>query len=137
MVKVNGKWLEVDWETALDATVNGMRSVIEQHGTDQVGVLCSPAATLEEMFLLQALARGLGINNIDHRLRQADCTDQGQAPLCPSLGLSLEALETVDAALVIGSNVRKEQPLAGHRLRKAAITLAWASANILFTLPTR
>ncbi|MGB5606784.1 MAG: NADH-quinone oxidoreductase subunit NuoG [Gammaproteobacteria bacterium] len=131
MVKVNDQWLEVDWEAALDATVNGMRAVIDQHGTGQVGVMCSPAATLEEMFLLQALARGLGVENIDHRLRQADFTDQVQAPLCPALGIPLEQLETVDAALVIGSNVRKEQPLAGHRLRKAAL----AGANIMFVNP--
>jgi len=131
MVKINGEWQTVDWETALEATVNGMRSLIHQHGTDQVGVLVSPAATLEEMSLLQAVTRGIGVNNIDHRLRQADFTDQAEAPLCPSLGLSLEALECVDAALVIGSNPRKDQPIAGHRLRKAAV----AGARVMFVNP--
>jgi NADH-quinone oxidoreductase subunit G len=130
-VKINGEWQTVDWETALEATVNGMRSLIHQHGADQVGVLVSPAATLEEMSLLQAVARGIGVNNIDHRLRQADFTDQAEAPLCPSLGLSLEALEQVDAALVIGGNPRKDQPLAGHRLRKAAV----AGARVMFVNP--
>jgi NADH-quinone oxidoreductase subunit G len=131
MVKINGEWQTVDWETALEATVNGMRSLIHQHGADQVGVLVSPTATLEEMSLLQALARGIGTRNIDHRLRQADFTDQAEAPLCPSLGLSLEALERVDAALVIGGNPRKDQPIAGHRLRKAAI----AGAKVMFVNP--
>jgi NADH-quinone oxidoreductase subunit G len=131
MVKINGEWQTVDWETALEATVNGMRSLIHQHGADQVGVLVSPTATLEEMSLLQALARGIGTSNIDHRLRQADFTDQAEAPLCPSLGLSLEALERVDAALVIGGNPRKDQPIAGHRLRKAAI----AGAKVMFVNP--
>ena len=131
MVKINGEWQTVDWETALEATVNGMRSLIHQHGAGQVGVLVSPTATLEEMSLLQALARGIGTSNIDHRLRQADFTDQAEAPLCPSLGLSLEALERVDAALVIGGNPRKDQPIAGHRLRKAAI----AGARVMFVNP--
>jgi NADH-quinone oxidoreductase subunit G len=131
MVKINGEWQTVDWETALEATVNGMRSLIHQHGTGQVGVLVSPAATLEEMSLLQAVARGIGVNNIDHRLRQADFTDQAEAPLCPSLGVSLEALECIDAALVIGSNPRKDQPIAGHRLRKAAV----AGARVMFINP--
>jgi NADH-quinone oxidoreductase subunit G len=131
MVKINGEWQTVDWETALEATVNGMRSLIHQHGSDQVGVLVSPAATLEEMSLLQAVARGIGVTNIDHRLRQADFTDQAEAPLCPSLGLSLEALEQVDAALVIGGNPRKDQPIAGHRLRKAAL----AGARVMFVNP--
>jgi len=131
MVKINGQWQEVDWETALEQTVSGLRSLIHQQGTDQVGVLVSPAATLEEMTLLQAIARGIGVRNIDHRLRQSDFTDQAQAPLCPTLGLSLEALERVDAALVIGANPRKEQPIAGHRLRKAAI----AGARVMFVNP--
>jgi NADH-quinone oxidoreductase subunit G len=131
MVKINGEWQTVDWETALEATVNGMRSLIHQHGADQVGVLVSPAATLEEMSLLQAVVRGIGIRNIDHRLRQADFTDQAEAPLCPSLGVSLEALEHIDAALLIGSNPRKEQPIAGHRLRKAAV----AGARVMFVNP--
>jgi NADH-quinone oxidoreductase subunit G len=131
MVKINGEWQTVDWETALEATVNGMRSLMHQHGSDQVGVLVSPTATLEEMSLLQAVARGIGITNIDHRLRQADFTDQAEAPLCPSLGVSLEALERVDAALLVGANPRKDQPIAGHRLRKAAM----AGARVMFVNP--
>jgi NADH-quinone oxidoreductase subunit G len=131
MVKVDGEWQAVDWESGLQAAADGMRRIIDRHGAEQFGVLVSPAATLEEMLLLQALARGVGVNNIDHRLRQADFADQEQAPLFPSLGQSLAALESVDAALVIGANVRKEQPLAGHRLRKAAL----AGARVMFINP--
>ena len=39
----------------------------------------------------------------------------------PWLGQNIEALEKLNAALVIGSHVRKDQPLIAHRLRKAAI----------------
>jgi len=67
----------------------------------------------------------------NHRLRQADFTDQQQAPVCPSLGQSLESLEAVNAALVIGSNTRKDQPIAGHRLRKAALN----GAQLMFVNP--
>jgi NADH-quinone oxidoreductase subunit G len=131
MIKVDGEWQTVDWETGLQAAVDGLRAVIDAHGADQMGVLVSPTATLEEMSLLQAIARALGINNIDHRLRQLDFTDQDTAPLCPTLGQSVEALESVDAALVIGSNTRKDQPIAGHRLRKAAM----AGARVMFVNP--
>ena len=131
MVKIDGNWEAVDWETALQAAADGIRAVIDAHGAEQMGVLVSPGATLEEMLLTQALARGLGINNIDHRLRQVDFTDQENAPLCPTLGQSLAALETVDAALLVGSNPRKDQPLIGHRLRKAAV----AGAQVMFVNP--
>ena len=131
MVKVDGEWQSVDWETALQTAAEGIRAIVDAHGAGQMGVLVSPNATLEEMLLTQALARGVGVNNIDHRLRQVDFTDQDTAPLCPSLGQSIEALETVNAALVIGSNPRKDQPIIGHRLRKAAV----AGAQVMFVNP--
>jgi NADH-quinone oxidoreductase subunit G len=131
MVRVDGEWQTVDWETALQAAVDGIRAVIDAHGAEQLGVLVSPTATLEEMSLVQAVARGIGVNNIDHRLRQVDFSDQDNAPLCPTLGQSLAALESVNAALVIGSNIRKDQPIAGHRLRKAA----QAGAQVMFVNP--
>ena len=117
----DGEWRETDWEPAFDAAVHALRSVLEAEGPAGVGVLASPVATTEEHFLLQALVRGLGGANLDHRLRQADFRDDEEAPAWPWLGLALAELETVDAALLIGSNVRKEQPLAGLRLRKAAL----------------
>ena len=131
MLKVNGRWRETDWETAMQAAADGLRSVAGEHGAGQLGVLVSPVATLEEMYLAQALARGLGTNNIDHRLRQGDFTGQDNAPLAPTLGQSLQALESVAAALVIGANPRKEQPLIAHRLRKAAL----AGARVMFVNP--
>ena len=131
LVKVNGVWQETDWDTALQTVVECLHTIIHQHGADQLGLLVSPTATLEEMYLAQALARALGIQHIDHRLRAADFTDQDHAPLAPSLGQSLPALEAVDAALVIGANARKEQPLVGHRLRKAAL----AGAKLMFVNP--
>ena len=119
---------EVDWEIALDATVKGLKDVIARHGADAVGFLASPTATVEDLYLAQKLARGLGIANIDHRLRQADFSDQATAPVFPWLGQGLEDLEKTGAALLIGSNVRMEQPLAGHRLRKAAL----AGGRVMF-----
>jgi len=130
-VKVEGRWQETDWDTALTVAAEGLRAIRDGQGADQLGMLVAPTATLEEMYLAQAVLRGLGSNSIDHRLRRADFSDQDSAPLAPGLGRSLEQLEQVDAALIIGSNPRKEQPLAGHRLRKAAMN----GAGILFVNP--
>jgi len=131
MIKVDGVWQRTDWENALQAVVDGLRQVLDDGGAEQIGVLAAPTATLEELYLLQSLARGIGVNNIDHRLRQTDFSDQAQAPLCPTLGQSLAGLESVTAALVIGSNIRKDLPLAGHRLRKAAL----GGAQVMFVNP--
>ncbi len=131
MVKQNGEWQEVDWQTALDATVSGLKSVLEKHGAGHLGALTSASATIEEMYLLQKLVRGLGGSNIDHRLAQLDFADQESMPLYPSLGQSIESLEDVDAALLIGSNIRHDQPLLGLRVRKAALN----GANIMCVNP--
>jgi len=123
--------VESEWENALEAAASGLKAVIARHGADAVGFLVSPTATVEELYLAQKLARGLGVNNIDHRLRQADFSDQDTAPAFPWLGQSLDVLERMGAALLIGSNVRMEQPLVGHRLRKAAL----AGGQVMFINP--
>ena len=118
MLKDHGKWKAVAWDTALDAVHKALTDVLESAGPEQIGFLISPQATLEEMVLAQTLARGIGCPNIDYRLRQSDF--RAETPVFPWLGMGVEALERLDAALLIGSNVRKDQPIANHRLRKAA-----------------
>ena len=116
MVKSNGEWKTVGWEEALHATVKGLKAV----DPDNLGILVSPNATVEEQYLLSQLADGLGTGNIDHRLRRSDFTGQDQEPVYPGLDQSIASLELADAVLVVGANPRKEQPIIGHRLRKAA-----------------
>ena len=122
-----GEWRETDWDIALDAAAAAIRAVLDAEGPAGVGGLASPVATTEELYLLQALVRGVGGANLDHRLRQSDFSDQDEAPAWPWLGMALADLEGADAVLLVGSNVRKEQPLAGLRLRKAAL----AGASVL------
>ena len=119
MVRANGTWRETDWSTALNVAVDGMQKVIAAHGPQSIGALASPTSTVEEFYLLQKLVRTLGSGNVDHRLRQRDFSDDAEAPLFPYCGVPIRELETVDAALLIGSNIRKDQPLLGLRLRKA------------------
>ncbi len=115
--KLNGQWQSIDWETALKVVADGLRHC----AGDELGVLMSPTATLEEAYLLARLAEGLGCANIDHRLRQTDVADQDTAPLHPWLGGAIADLETCDAVLLVGANPRKEAPIIAHRLRKASL----------------
>ncbi len=128
MIRRDGKWEEVDWQSALEFTVTGLRKVIAAHGPQQLGALAAPSSTLEEFYLLARLARGLGSGNVDHRLRQTDFRDDAEAPDFPWLGQSLADLERLQAALLIGANPRKDQPLVNLRLRKAALTGATVMA---------
>ncbi|MDH5473979.1 MAG: NADH-quinone oxidoreductase subunit NuoG, partial [Gammaproteobacteria bacterium] len=133
MIKNNGEWQACDWDEALQKAATGLQAV-SATDVNQLGAWISPSATLEEHYLLQKIMRGLGSHNIDHRLHQTDFTDQATAPVMPWLGQSIEDLEQLNAALLIGSYVRKQQPMMAHRLRKAAINHA---ANISFVNPRK
>ena len=128
MIKKVSGWQEVEWEEALHVVAQAFRDRVETQGADQLGVLVSPSATLEEQVLVNRLAEGLGVSNIDHRLRQTDFSGQQDQPLFPFLGQSIAELENVDAALIVGGNPRKDQPIIGLRLRKAAK----AGASVMF-----
>ncbi|MES2142572.1 MAG: NADH-quinone oxidoreductase subunit NuoG [Pseudomonadota bacterium] len=130
-IKENGQWFIVDWETALEKVVQGFKKVLEKEGPQAIGALASPSSTTEELYLLQKLWRGLGSQNIDHRLHQTDVSDQSNAALYPP-GIALPELEKQDFILLVGSNIRREQPLAANRCRKAQLAGAKiASINCL------
>jgi len=119
MVKQGGEWRTCDWKTALEYAANGLADVTHKHGAEQLGALAAANSTLEELHLLQKLVRGLGGDNIDHRLRQRDFRADGAYIGVPWLGCKVTDLEKFDRVLVIGSNMRKEHPLVAQRLRKA------------------
>jgi NADH-quinone oxidoreductase subunit G len=129
MIKRDGEWRVVDWETALACAVEGLKSVRSRQGPGQIGGLFSASATAEELYLGQKLLRGVGCANIDHRLRETDFRDQADAPLFPWLGLTIAAMERLEAVLLVGAHPRKDYPIINHRLRKA--TLAGADVMVL------
>src|SRR3989344_2662776 len=121
MIRRGTTWEETDWTTAFEFTVAGLKKVPAAHGTDSLGALAAPISTLEEFYLLQKLVRALGSGSVDHRLRQMDFSDDAVAPLFPALGRPIAELESLDGALLIGANPRKDQPLINLWLRKAAL----------------
>ena len=121
MVRRDGVWCDVSWEEALEAAVAGLREVIDEKGAEAIGALASASCTVEELYLFQKLVRGIGCPNVDHRVRQRDFSDQDAAPAYPSMGMGVDELEQLDAALLVGSWTRKEHPIVNHRLRKAGL----------------
>ena len=129
-IKKEGEWTEASWDDALQFAVNGLKNI---NDGNQIGTVCSPSVSTEEMYLLQKLMRGIGSNNIDHRLRQTDFSGQDLDPLFPGLGMKVSDIAEQQAVLLIGSNVRKEQPIMGHQLRQANLK----NANISVVNPVR
>jgi NADH-quinone oxidoreductase subunit G len=133
MVRIDGVLRTVEWEVALNAAAEGLQSTVAAHGAAALGFLASPMATLEELYLLARIARGLGCANIDHRLRQLDFSAQQNETAFPHLGLSIAEVDRLEGLLVIGSNLRHEMPLLAHRVRKAALK----GAKVAFLNPRR
>ena len=132
MLKQGGEWKQVDWQTALEYVANGLKNISKDHGARSIGALVSPHSTIEELYLAGQLMRGLGTDNIDHRLRHAEFSD---APGVRYLGTSIASLSQLQRALVIGSNLRKDHPLFAQRIRQAvrqgAQVHALTSADLL------
>ena len=116
MLKQGGEWKEVDWQTALEYVANGLRNIQRDHGANSIGALVSPHSTVEELYLAGALVRGLGSDNIDHRLRNGEFA---AAEGVRTLGTSIASLSTLQRVLVVGSNLRKDHPLFALRVRHA------------------
>jgi NADH-quinone oxidoreductase subunit G len=95
-----------------------LKSIAKQHGPEQIGALGTPYQTVEELYLLQKLMRGLGSGNVDQRLRQSDFALDQRAHGVFWLGMKVEELSELKRILVVGSNLRKEHPLIAQRLRQ-------------------
>jgi NADH-quinone oxidoreductase subunit G len=116
MIKQGNEWQTVDWQTALEYVANGVKQIKHNHGAASIGALVSPHSTLEELFLASRLMRGLGSDNIDHRLRNAEFAPAAGVRW---LGTSIASLSTLQRVLVVGSNLRKDHPLFAQRIRQA------------------
>lgn len=137
MVKRNGVWQQLDWQSALNLVATGVKGI----DADGIGWLMAPTATLEEMYLAQKLLRGLGGRHIDTRLRQQDFRGDAEDPLVPWLGVGIAELERQSGVLIVGSDIRMDQPLLAHRIRKAALAGASVflvnSYRLVLTHPNR
>jgi NADH-quinone oxidoreductase subunit G len=150
MIKQGGEWQAVDWQTALEYVANGIKQIKSEHGAVSIGTLASPHSTLEELYLAASLMRGLGSENIDYRLRNAEFAPAASVHW---LGTSIASLSQLQRVLVVGSNLRKDHPLFAQRIRQSirkgctlhainsvaelATPDAWAMpvANALMTAP--
>jgi NADH-quinone oxidoreductase subunit G len=157
MLKQDGKWIEVEWQAALEYAANALRQLANGAGAEQIAALATPHSTLEELYLLQKLMRGMGSGNVDFRLRQSDFSSDGKQSgthphpnlppegegttvssimdggesrqFLPWLGMPVAEINSRDRFLIVGSFLRKDHPLLARRLRQAVKN--GAQANIV------
>ena len=119
-IKQGGEWIDVDWQTALEYVRNGIECIAKDGNQEQIGFWANPMNTLEELYLAKKLADGIGSRHFATRLREQDGRLKGTLAGAQWLGCNIADLSDAEAVLVVGANLRQEQPLLTARLRVAA-----------------
>lgn len=121
-----GKWVEVDWETALTITAKKLVSLIDTDGPDAIGILTSAKCSNEENYLMNKFARQIvGTNNIDHCARL--CHSSTVAGLATSFGSGAmtnsidDIMAYANSIFVIGSNTTEQHPVIGTFIRQSVL----------------
>lgn len=118
-IKENGQWKTVSWEEAFEALTSKLETLLKKHGSEKVGGIISPSATVEELYLFQRYLRALNCNNIDHRLTQTNFDFTPHENSFTGIQTPFADIEDLDKILLVGIDSQREQPITGHRVRKA------------------
>jgi len=112
LVREGDEWRQASWDEALARAAQ----ILRDNGADKLGLLVHPATSNEEGALLARLADALGTGNIDHRISQHDLSDGAVAEV---FGMPVADIDSADAIVLVGTNLRHELPLVHARVRKA------------------
>ena len=118
-IKKDGEWQETDWQTALNLVSSEIKRIVGASNGEDFGVLVGNNITTEESYLAQKLLRESGCNNIDFRIRRRDFSGDGRGSVRSGMNFPMEKLDLMDATLLVGADLRHEQPLTALRVRKS------------------
>jgi formate dehydrogenase major subunit len=125
LIREGDGFREASWDEAIALIVREFTRIKEAHGGDAFAGLASSRATNEDCYVMQRFMRAaLGTHNIDNCSRV--CHSPTSWAMRQSLGLSgatgsFEDIEAADAAILIGANATEGHPVAGARIKQAAI----------------
>jgi NADH-quinone oxidoreductase subunit G len=114
VVRSDDESRDVTVPEAITQAARRLREIAEEYGAESIGVIGSSAATNEELFLLERLARQvIGTPHIDHQLEPFE----GLSAAEHELGIA--EIEDCDALVVLGAEPEEHAPVLTLRLYKA------------------
>ncbi len=137
LIKESGTFRLASWDEALDRLAAEFNRIKAEHGPDAIAGLASSRATNEDCYAMQRVFRAaIGTHNIDNCSRV--CHSPTSYALRKSLGLSgctgsFDDIEAAQVLLVIGANPTAGHPVAGARMKQAAL----AGTKIITADPRR
>ena len=112
-LRVDGKLREASWQEAFAAIGAKIKATTGQ----RIAAIAGDQCDAEAMMALKDLMTALGSAHIDCRQDGAKLPAEPRAAYL--LNSTIAGLETADAVLLVGTNLRWEAPLVNTRLRKA------------------
>jgi predicted molibdopterin-dependent oxidoreductase YjgC len=117
-IRRNGKWVEVNWEEALQFTAGRL----EKYRAGQFGMICSAQDTLEENYILQKFTRKvMHSNHVDLYASYPgrDLPNEIHASYLSTSTAGTMDVTRADTCLVLGTDASIAHPLLENRIRKA------------------
>jgi formate dehydrogenase major subunit len=125
MIRTGSEWRRVSWNEARSFVADRLRTLVDRHGSDCVGVLGSARATNEDNYLTQKLARAvIRTNNVDCCARVCHAPSAAALKQAFGAGLATNAFDDIEIArtiLVCGANATEDHPIVGARIKQAAL----------------
>jgi anaerobic selenocysteine-containing dehydrogenase len=120
LVRVGGRLVETDWDTAMGRVVAESKRLLEKRGPSAIGFYTTGQLFLEEYYTLAAIAHGaIGTNHLDGNTRL--CTATAAAALkesfaCDGQPGSFTDVDHADVIALFGHNAAETQPVLWMRI---------------------
>ena len=119
---VNGKWVRVSWDEAINEIGDQMLSIREQSGPDSIYWLGSAKHNNEQAYLFSKFAAFAGTNNMDHQARICHSTTVAGVANTWGYGAmtnSYNDIHNSQAILIIGGNPAEAHPVSLQHVFRA------------------
>ena len=116
-VKMNNVAKDIDLKKLIEPSIEKLKNIIDNYGSDAVGMVVSPRLTNEEAFLAQKLCREVLKSNNIYSLE----------PVTALPDATYDDVDKSDAILVLNMDITESNPILGlsirRRVRKSGVPL--------------
>ncbi len=122
-IRENGRLRVASWKEAFDGIAAKVKATSAKNSAKSIGAIAGDLSGVEEMFALKDMIARLGSANIDAR-QDGSAIDPTWGRASYLFNATVSGIERADAALIIGSNPRREAAVLNARIRKR-----WRAGN--------